>query len=221
MISIAVYGKINKLIEKNIKEKLGIIHSFDYFDTLDELCINNEKYYDLAIIDIDAVNKENVYYKQFKFKNSIILTAAATIPVEFICLRPVGYISKPVVLSKICESINEFIHLLDTNNVLFGFYNNRRKIYIPKCKICFFESDKNKVVLHTSDEQFSFYGKIAEIADLNAFKDFLYVHKSFLVNPLFVECASSKSLKVKGTDIPISRQRYKAAEQWIKNNKVN
>ena len=91
---------------------------------------------------------------------------------------------------------------------------------IPLDEIYYFESKLRVIIVHTKNEEISFYGKLDNIEKELAEKDFIRIHQSFLVNASKIKTLNKETAELTcGTRLPISKSKAAAVKQaflWSK-----
>lgn len=86
--------------------------------------------------------------------------------------------------------------------------------------IIYFESNRRVIILHTKNEEISFYEKLDAIEKELASKDFIRIHQSFLVNSTKIKSLAKDNATLKdGTVLPISKSKANAVKNaylWSK-----
>ena len=125
-------------------------------------------------------------------------------------VRPFQFLSKPVSKEKLFETMDAFCKSFLRKCEYFSFQAGREVHRLPCSQILYLESRGRKIFVYTTEECFSFYGKLtaAEQALENA--GFYRIHQSFLVNSNAVGQYSPRQVILKNkTLIPISA-KYKS-----------
>ena len=65
--------------------------------------------------------------------------------------------------------------------------SNKSKKEIVVSKIVYLHGSGRKTIMHTKNGQTEFYRKLSDCAEEKCFSSFLDIHKSFLVNPAYIE----------------------------------
>lgn len=88
---------------------------------------------------------------------------------------------------------------------------------IPVNNIMYFEIFKRLIILHTTDKQYEFYGKLSDIEKDKRLITFVKPHKSFFVNLAYIESISTNTIKLKnGAEINLSRNyRAEVTDRFI------
>ncbi len=87
-------------------------------------------------------------------------------------------------------------------------------------EIYYFESKLRVIVIHTKNEDISFYGKLDNIEKELAEKDFIRIHQSFLVNASKIKALNKASAELTcSITLPVSKSKATAVKQaflWSK-----
>lgn len=153
-----------------------------------------------------------------KLKEQFVLVMGHT-PEELLNLvspsfRPAGLMVKPVKKEKLEHLLSEVwkeYKKAQTRENMFSLKIRSQEYVLPQSKILFFESRNKKIVLRTSTQEIEFYDTLEHLQSvLN--KDFIRIHKSFLVNISLVTMVHFSNMMVHfngGVFVPVSRT-YKA-----------
>lgn len=91
---------------------------------------------------------------------------------------------------------------------------------IPLDEIYYFESKLRVIIVHTKNEEISFYGKLDNIEKELAEKDFIRIHQSFLVNATKIKSLNKEVAELScNVSLPISKSKASAVKQaylWSK-----
>ena len=182
----------------------------------------------LTRIENELENSRQLSQKQAdqleKLKEQFVLVMGHT-PEELLNLvspsfRPAGLLVKPVKKEKLEHLLSEVwkeYKKAQTRENMFSLKIRSQEYVLPQSKILFFESRNKKIVLRTSTQEIEFYDTLEHLQSvLN--KDFIRIHKSFLVNISLVTMVHFSNMMVHfngGVFVPVSRT-YKAvlSEKW-------
>lgn len=121
-----------------------------------------------------------------------------------------GYLVKPV------QKENLKILLDKVREKLFGsealvLQHGGTTEKIPSNQIYYLESNAHQVVIHTLSGEISVYEKL-DVYEKKLSKDFVRIHKSFLVNMQYIRRIEMKEATLQDdTVLPVSRTRYSAS----------
>ena len=184
--------------------------------------INSAKI-DLVFLDINMPEISGLSFAKSMTKDIkvIFTTAYRDYAVDGFDLQAVDYLLKPISFERLLQGINKY---LDENQT---FLTQSEEIIPEKSDSIFVRSDRKMVRIRFSDinyiESLSDYIKIhlsekvivtrETISNIEAKlpqKDFLRVHRSFIVSLGSVQSFTSESVEINEKEIPVSRS-YKTA----------
>ena len=87
--------------------------------------------------------------------------------------------------------------------------SNRQTIQLAVDQVCYIESLNDYVKIHTADKTIITKEKISKIKERLP-DEFIRIHRSYIVNSSRIESFNKEKVKVKSTELPISRS-YKGA----------
>lgn len=155
--------------------------------------LNFEEPYDLIFMDIelDTYKGTNIVKKiRTELKNEIIqivyISSKQGYAMELFETRPLNFLVKPLTVENIIECLEYAIKLYEDGNNWFEFTYGKFINRVEYKNILYFESKGKKIYIITNSETFEFYGKLSSIAEIVPTNDFLFIHKSYLVNNLYV-----------------------------------
>lgn len=134
--------------------------------------------------------------------------------------RPSGLLIKPVkkeTLEHLLDEAWREYKKAQTREDMFSLRIRSQEYVLPQSKILFFESRNKKIILRTLTQEIEFYDTLEHLQTvLN--KEFVRVHKSFLVNLSLVTMVHFSNMMIHfngGVFVPLSRT-YKAnlSERW-------
>jgi DNA-binding LytR/AlgR family response regulator len=119
--------------------------------------------------------------------------------------RPFDFLIKPFGKEEVMKVIEKSMDLTDLYNQSFEFQYDKVRYSILYSEIIYFESKARKVLIHTANEVYEFYGKINNVQqDVNG--KFYRVHQSYMINPTYVQqFLYDKVIMRNGTVISISK----------------
>ena len=131
-----------------------------------------------------------------------IKTASATLPEAYLTkpFNEVMLLSTLEIIQQKKEVKNKRINIKTTNKIVPVLIN----------EIYFFKSEGNYVKIHLKDQRLVTRASLNQLyTEINC-KEFIQIHRSFIINVKFVEEVYHDSLKINNQIIPISR-KYKNA----------
>lgn len=164
--------------------------------------------------------------------NVILTTAFSEFGVESYDYGITDYLLKPIAFERFLRAINKV--LMSQNSVLtkghaekkpmpeptFIFFKADKKIYkYYLADILFIEGSGNYVKIHTQiDSPLMVLDKLTELQDKLSAKQFIRVHKSFIVNVSHIQKIEGNMVTIKDKVIPVSSTFKPNLEELVKYN---
>lgn len=186
------------------------------------------KSYDFLIVDISKKKRDDSKMSGVelgkKIRNIFLEKDVAiafmlhndSCPIDAIKAKPFDFLVKPIDYFSIACCFDEYLKIHNRNYSSFKFIKDRVENTIFTSRIRYLHSIGKKVVIHTLNEDVEFYGQLSEIMQQQCFANFILIHKSFLINPIFVERYTNKKVYIYGKSIdelPISKNRQNEAKE--------
>lgn len=208
-------------MEQLLKSYPGISRT-EYYQNLEDLsaALKNGITYDLILMDIewDQSTENGIQFAaqynllspqtQFIFVTAYNDKFSQKIFWETINLC--GYLVKPVQkenLEKLLDKVRDKIFSSEALMVQHGGTTEK----IPSSQIRYLESKAHQIVIHTLSGEVTIYEKL-DVYEKRLHKDFVRIHKSFLVNMRYIRRIEMKEVTMQdGTVLPVSKARYSAS----------
>jgi Response regulator of the LytR/AlgR family len=131
---------------------------------------------------------------------------------------PFRFLVKPVSIHDFTEVFKLAQERFRTVNGPFVFFSKGKTITLYCDDILYFESFKREVFINTKMDRFSFYSKLEQVYERVQDYNFIYPHKSFIVNIRYITVFSTNEIILSNnTVIPVSRQKsQKVREEYLK-----
>jgi len=132
---------------------------------------------------------------------------------QLLDIQPYGFLEKPIVRDIFREKLNKAISKVirrrqDGKRQVLPILQNSREILIPYQRILYLESKVRQILLYTTEESLTYYGKLYEEEQKLDPLRFVRTHQSYIVNLQQVRVISRVSLRLSNqTEIPISNSR--------------
>lgn len=215
---IAVCSKVEQIIidyGKSISEKMEI----DVYYSGEELCkfLRSGAEYDILFLDIEFKQLNGVEIGE-KIRNElrnetiqiVYISGKQNYALELFNIRPLNFLIKPLESDKVIKTLKKGMDLSEKKLKYFTY----RQGHITKKKliedILFFESVNRQVNMTTSTEKIVFYGSLSDIFSQLQACQFLYIHKSYLINyNQVIEFSYDYLIMSDNTVLPISQSKRK------------
>ncbi|SEE18987.1 DNA-binding response regulator, LytR/AlgR family [Tenacibaculum sp. MAR_2010_89] len=184
---------------------------------------------DLLFLDIKMPNITGIDFLK-TIKNppkTIFTTAYRDYAIESYDLDVVDYLLKPITFERFFKSIDKFLRanslivpekkeVLQDEFILVKSGNKHHKIKIDQ--ILFIESLKDYIKIHTvNDKRIVSKYKIGEIEEELANKNFLRVHRSYVINTNKISAFTINDIEVNSVEIPIGASYKDKVITFLKN----
>lgn len=209
---------------KNISIKVyTFLNEKELFDGMNEKGI-----FDLLFLDIVFENTSGVEIgKKIRadLKNEmmqiVFVSTKQDYAMQLFDIRPMNFLIKPIDEQKVLHIIDEYSRLFGMQNRFFCYHIGKKEYKMNEQRILYFQSQGKKIKMTTLDGEEYFYGKLSEIVALVNERNFLGVHKSFVINMQHVAQYSYDSiLMIDGERIPVSQAMRKKLREKILDNIV-
>ena len=203
-------------LEKNQSENYDIEVYTDSVKLSEKLSAG--KRYDLIFLDIELPKINGIEvgkYIREKLNNEIVqiayISAKTEYAMELFDYRPINFLQKPLDKEKVLKVIDKYMILREQDNYIFSYKKNREFFDIPMSEIMYFESSYRKVKVYMRNGEDEFYDSLDKVYKKLKAKNFLFIHKSIIVNYNFIRKMAYEEVTLfDGTVLPISQIRRKA-----------
>lgn len=168
--------------------------------------------YDLIILDVELGDMSGVQIAELVrnqlrelYTPVLYISAHSDHSIKLHQTRPLNFLVKPIKSSELHDCLLKAMELYAASKDYFDFVIEKKHRRILSCTIQYFESRNKRILIYTTGESLSCYGKLTDIKQqLSA--DFIMIHKSYLVNRNFIDKIERNSLTLSsGQLLPISR----------------
>lgn len=221
-----------KLIENHIA-KIDVLEVVDTANTaMKAFEILNTQQIDLLFLDIKMPNITGIdFLKSLKHPpKTIFTTAYRDFAIESYELDVVDYLLKPITFERFFKSVDRFLResvipqnkIIDNNNddnyILLKSAGKNHKIILND--ITYVESIKDYVKIHKTDGTsiMSKY-KIGNLEEELPEKEFVRIHRSFIINKTKITAFSTTDIEVSGIELPIGASFKESAQKLIESFK--
>lgn len=185
-------------------------------DAISAFEILQNKHIDVIFLDIHLPKlKGTDFLKSLRNHPKVIITSAyKQYALEGFELEITDYLLKPFSFPRFLKAVNRLQPLVESAPAVAGasaerahrFFNvNKKKFKIYLDEIIFVESLKDYVKIFTKDKSIVTKYQLGEMEEFLNDKNFLRIHRSFLVAKNKIDAVSSTEVEVAGKSIPIGR----------------
>lgn len=219
-------------IEKRVRDFLAKVDEqadvVVFFDgaPLIENCKENPSEYDIIFLDIKMKTVNGVdCAKQLRDLGVEALIVFVTSSAEYVFsgyeVKAFRYILKSDLVNAFDRIFGECLKELSKSDD--SFYTVKTASFvknIPLNDIFYFESNKRVLIVHTKNDEYSFYGKLDQVEKDLEGKDFIRTHQSYFVNARKIKSVSKDSAELlNGEILPVSKSKATAVKNaylWAK-----
>lgn len=197
-------------------KKTDTLINIDIFHSGETICDYMKKgnLFDLVFLDIElekmnGIEAGNIIRDEIKNEITQIVYVSwkQQYAMELFQNRPFDFIIKPVSQEKISSMMNKYIELHINNNCFFEFSFRKSDYRLPFGDIIYFESHNRKIRIIGTFGEKEYYEKLANILEVLPDKNFIQIHKSIIVNYLYVSKYSYEGVVLlNGKVLPISQK---------------
>lgn len=132
--------------------------------------------------------------------------------------RPLDFLIKPICVDEIYRILNLVIESKDNESKNFEYQKASHLFRIPFKDILYFQSQNKKIIIKTMNGTDEFYGKLSDLYTRLIKQDFIYIHKSFMINYHYITHYTYDNVSlINGETFNISRvNRYDIRRRLIK-----
>jgi DNA-binding LytR/AlgR family response regulator len=130
--------------------------------------------------------------------------------------RPMNFLPKPVAEEAVERTLLKALSLWERNQSDFEFQIGKRQYRVKINEIMYFESDNKKILIHTIVNTLEFYGKLSLVEKQLVGNRFVWIHKSYLVNYMYIrEAMYDEIILSTGLRLPITQTFRKGVRDFM------
>lgn len=200
----------------DILKELGIQNEIETFESGEALCLEMARQcFDLVFLDIELPNINGIEigrYIRDVLQNErlqiVYISGYPNYAMELFDFHPMNFLIKPFEKDKVRRVIQTYQTIAEQHHLFFE-YKKRTEFYkVPMADILYFESRYRKMKIVTRDFEDEFYETMGQVYSAVEGQNFLWIHKSFLVNEKFVmQLRYEEVVMSNGVVLPISQSR--------------
>ena len=178
---------------------------------------------DILFLDIDLGDVKGFEIgKQIRdeLKNNkiqiVYISGDTSYAMELFKTRPFDFVVKPVDKKKLFKMLDTYFSIFSGKNKYLHYRWLKQDHIIKQDNIIYLQSIGRKVVAKTFDGDVEFYDKLSKVIDKLDDNKFCRVHKSFVINSIYVDVfKSDKVIMCDSAWIPISKSYKKSFREWL------
>lgn len=215
-----IHSEVNDLLE-NLAEQVG--YTFDIYHCYNaEELINFSHDYDILLLDIDMPGKDGIeaagqIINDGAQKQIIMLSSKQERFKDAFKIGAKRFVTKPIYKNEFNEALSNSIYSLAGNEFVKVNYKGK-KCKITERTIKYIEVKGDFLKIYTENHIFNVNESLKSLFGRLDKRIFLEVHRSYVVNLLWMTDINKKYIKLKGEiEIPISRRKSKEVLQSVIN----
>lgn len=198
------------------------------YDAISAFEVLKQKHIDVIFLDIHLPKlKGTDFLKALNHHPKVIITSAyKQYALEGFELEIVDYLLKPFSLPRFLKAVNRLqpnaevapAAIQNTSERAHRFFNvNKKKFKIYLDEILYVESLKDYVKIFTKEKSIVTKFQLGELEEFLEDKNFVRIHRSFLVAKNKIEAVSSTDVEVGGKTIPVGRSYQEDVKKEFEN----
>lgn len=206
----------------NLLDRKAIKYEIDVYQDGTGLCQKLESQsYDLLFLDIELPERNGIETGRFiretlqdEQLQIAYISSNTSYALELFEFRPINFLVKPLTEDKIEKVLDKYLLITNQQQQLFTYKKKYDYFKVPLQDIIYFESNGRKVLIHTTSSTDAFYDTLDSIYSQVKGNQFLFIHKSTIVNCRYIKKLSYEDVTLcDGTVLTISQARRKDIKQ--------
>jgi DNA-binding LytR/AlgR family response regulator len=221
---VEVTSQLDKMLIE-LGKKHSVLVEIDVFFSGVELLnhIMDGNSFDLIFLDIEMEDMDGIQLG-LKIRNDMMddstqiayISGKQSYAMDLFQIRPIDFLIKPLRLEHVAELFLTALRIINSKNSYFQYKKGHTYNKIESKDIIYFESDDRKINIITKDSRDSFYGSMDYVYDKVKNLGFLYIHKSYLVNNLYIRSyLYDRVIMSNNIELPISQSRRKSMREKL------
>lgn len=168
---------------------------------------------DIGIPELDGMSLAHELRKRQLDMDIIFVTHSKEHIFEGYRCKAFTYILKPCSMERLSEELNRYMDELETTSECLNVNIQGSIQRVPLAEICYIESDRRKILLHTKKQIIEFYEKMETMEELLCDKGFVRCHQSYMVQKRYVKAFGRSGIELPDAHVPVSRRYYDELKQ--------
>lgn len=179
--------------------------------------------FDLIFLDIEMKDMDGIELG-LKIRNDMkddstqiaYISGKQSYAMELFKIRPIDFLVKPLHIEHVEKLFLITLRIINSKNSYFKYKKEHAYKKIELKDIICFESNNRKINIITKDDMDSFYGSMDEVYNDVKNRGFLYIHKSYIVNYLYIKSYMHDKITLSNNrNLSISQSRRKAVREKL------
>lgn len=154
----------------------------------------NHEVYDLIFLDIEIDEKTGIdiaeyirYVMQDELQQIVYISGKSEYSLALHDTHPLAFVIKPIKDEQLEKIIMRYMKISENWTDIFSYQIGRDIIKVKIHEIMYFSVVNKNVIIHTQGGEDCFRSSIREIEESLRKYNFLYIHRSYLVNPMYIK----------------------------------
>lgn len=203
----------------SFKIRDAVIDCFESGESLlNHLSNNSDLFYQIYLLDIEmpGINGLEVAKKiRSTDQRAIIIFVTAFSEYVFSSfeVQPFRFVNKPIDKEKLEDVMHAAVNYIYTSKKYIFISVEKARIQLPCETIMYFEGDKRKINVYTTEDKYSFYSKMSDLEKMIDNNWFVRIHVSYIVNMDYVKAIYTDEIVLNNNiRLPISKKYHKSVK---------
>ncbi len=203
----------------SIKIRDAVIDCFENGESLlNYLSNNSDVFYQIYLLDIEmpSINGLEVAKKIRSVDQRAIIifvTAFSDYVFSSFEVQPFRFVNKPIDREKLEDVMHAAVNYIYTSKKYIFISVEKARIQLPCETIMYFEGDKRKINVYTTEDKYSFYSKMSDLEKMIDNNWFVRIHVSYIVNMDYVKAIYTDEIVLNNNiRLPISKKYHKSVK---------
>lgn len=154
----------------------------------------NHEVYDLIFLDIELDEKTGIdianyirYEQQDELQQIVYISGKSTYSLALHDTHPLDFLVKPLQENKLEKIMLRFLKISGRWTDTFSYQIGRDIIKVKIIDIQYFIVNNKEIIIHTIHGEDTFHGSLKQIERQLRKYNFLYIHRSYLVNAAYIK----------------------------------
>lgn len=169
-------------------------------------------HFNIYFMDIEMPGRNGIetsYYLRNRYKNALIIfmTEHKNYVYDVFEVLPFRFLLKPIEQEQFNKVFDEAIEHIRKIKQIFFFKQGKAQMQFAFDEIIYFEGNRRKVSLVTTQGEYEYYDKISTVSQKVDSNLFLQIHTSYIVNMEQIRLITESEVSLKnGVKLPISKK---------------